>query len=60
MPKYWREIAIEAQEQGARYYAAAVEAREAGSLRVWAIGMHLAAQAYARARWAAAAPDDCP
>lgn len=60
MPKYWQEIAIEAQEAAARYYAEAAEARDAGDARLWATCMHLADLTYARARWAMSCPDDCP
>ncbi len=65
MPKYWREIAIEAQEQAA--YLAAESRRgmdllaqgqaDARMVRIYQVR---AAKAYARARWAMSCPDDCP
>lgn len=65
MPKYWREIAIEAQEEAAYLYA---EARRYMALlaegqadpRVARLYQVRAARCSARVRWAMEAPGDCP
>lgn len=55
MPKYWREIALYAQEEAAEWFALAQE-----QPAMWARYMDKAAECYARARWAMEAPGDCP
>jgi hypothetical protein len=60
MPKYWQPIAINAQEEAALYAAEAARLREAGRATAWRFYSDKAAALYARARWAMAAPDDCP
>ena len=65
MPKYWKEIAIEAQEEAANLAARAREGMKylaAGwpvdrQIRIYQVR---AARCYARARWAMTVPDDCP
>lgn len=56
MPKYWREIAIDAQADGAFWSALARIFRDA---EAWANFQDRAAAAYARARWAMES-DECP
>lgn len=55
MPKYWQQIAINAQLEAAEWHALAQE-----QPAMWARYMAKAAACYARARWAMEAPEDCP
>ncbi len=59
MPKYWKEIAINAQEEAALYAAEAALLRDSGSAG-WQFYATKAEALYSRARWAMSVPEDCP
>ncbi len=60
MPKYWKEIAINAQEEAAMYAAEAAKRRDAGEVSAWGFYSKKSDSLYSRARWAMSVPEDCP